>query len=56
MSPRPGKTTQLQVSVPTWLYDKLKAAAGEENRSLSNLVATILIQWVNAHENREAGE
>jgi hypothetical protein len=62
---RPGKTKQLQVSVPKWVYDKLKEWAEIENRSLSNFVATILIQYIKANEksqtdlrrtqNRESG-
>lgn len=47
---RPGKTKQLQVSVPKWVYDKLKEWAEIENRSLSNFVATILIQYIKANE------
>ncbi len=47
---RPGKTKQLQVSVPTWLYEKLKELAEKENRSLSNFVSTILIKYIKANE------
>ena len=43
---RPGKTKQLQVSVPEWVYNKIKELATKENRSVSNLIATILIEWI----------
>jgi hypothetical protein len=47
---RPGKTKQLQISVPEWVYDTLKEWSERENRSLSNFVATILIQYIKANE------
>ena len=60
-----GRLSKLQVSVPKWVYDKLKEWAERENRSLSNFVATILIQYIKANEksqtdlrrtqNRESG-
>lgn len=43
---RPGKTKQLQASIPAWLYDKLKEMADEDGRSLSNFVGNLLMQWV----------
>ena len=43
---RPGNTKQFQISVPQWLYVKLKNLAQKENRSLSNYIATALIKFI----------
>ncbi len=36
---RPGKTVQLQASIPTWLMGELKKQAKNESRSVSNLIS-----------------
>jgi len=41
---RPGNTAQLNVTVPKDLIVELKQEAEKENRSLSNFVASLLIE------------
>ena len=40
---RPGKTIQVNVSIPKPLNDELRIEAEEANRSFSNYIAWILI-------------
>ena len=40
---RPGKTVQINVSIPKTLNDELRIEAGQVNRSFSNYTAWILI-------------
>ncbi len=43
---RPGKTVQINVSIPRDLDAKLKELAEADNRSLSNYIANLLRQAV----------
>ena len=39
------------ITIDQALYYKLKAKAAEENRKLSNLIETILYEWLDKHTN-----
>jgi len=47
---RPGKTKQINISIPEDLVAKIQKAAQKENRSLSNYIATLLQQAVKEGE------
>lgn len=43
---RPGKTIQINISIPRELDKKLRELAKADNRSLSNFVANLLRQAI----------
>lgn len=50
---RPGKTIQMQVSIPKTLMKKLKFWAEKEKRSISNLVSLLLEKEIERFENKK---
>lgn len=43
------KTDRIVLRADPELKEALRAAAGEDGRSVSNLIERILIEWLNAH-------
>ena len=52
---RPGKTKQLNISIPEDLVPRIKQAADEDKRSVSNFLAVVIEDGLDARDELKEG-